>query len=101
MFLDCVVGEVDHLVFELLGSKLLGSSADIPFFVPVAAHVAVQRSHQHVAPDVKFTLVVEEGHQVPLNYVRPRLPIGPCALVPDDLPNIIQGIDHIDATTLI
>ncbi len=41
MFLNCVIGQVDHTISKVFGGELFGGCADIALFVPVASKVTV------------------------------------------------------------
>lgn len=58
VFLHCVISQMDHAIFKILGGELFGSCADISFFVPIASKVAVDAGDEHVASNVKLSLVV-------------------------------------------
>ena len=61
MFLDCIVGEVDHLVIEVIEVVLLWRSTNVTIVIPVPFEIAVHRCYQNVAPDVEFTLVNQKA----------------------------------------
>lgn len=69
MFLNCIIGQMDHSILQIFGCELLGSSANIAFFVPVASKVSSNGCNQHITSYVELTLVVKKGHEVTLHDV--------------------------------
>jgi hypothetical protein len=101
VLLDGIVGEVDELVVKVLHVELLRGSADVTVLVPVALLVAIDARDENIGTNVEFPLLVEEGHNVLLNYVS----TGPAHLVDlvllDDLPDLLNILDHFDACTSV
>ena len=58
VLLDSVVGEMDHPILQVFCCEFLRSSSNVPFLVPVAPQIAVEGSHQHIASNIKFSLVI-------------------------------------------
>jgi len=69
VLLYCVVGEVYEFVVEILHVELLGGSADVAILIPVPLLVAVAAVDADVGTNVEFAFLVEEGHDVLLDYV--------------------------------
>jgi len=66
LFLDGVVGEMHHLVLDVVEVEEDGGGPDVALVVEVALQHAVDRGDQHVAADVELALVVQQG---PLDVV--------------------------------
>jgi hypothetical protein len=69
VFLNGVVGEVDEFIVEVFHVELLGSRTDVAVLIPVTFLIAVAAVDTYIGTNVEFTLLVQEGHYVLLNYV--------------------------------
>jgi hypothetical protein len=58
LLLDGVVGEVDHLIGQVVDVEVGGGGADVALLVPVALQDTVAGGRQQVATDVEFAFVV-------------------------------------------
>lgn len=59
MFLNCIVGEMDHAVHVVEG-ELFRGCAYVAIIVPICFEVAMDGGDEHVAANVKFPVLVEE-----------------------------------------
>ena len=59
LFLDGVVGEMHHLVLDVVEVEDDRGGPDVALVVEVAFEHAVDRGDQHVAADVELALVVQ------------------------------------------
>jgi hypothetical protein len=101
VFLDGIVGEMDHSVLEVFGCEFLGGCADVALLVPVGSEVAIEGGHQDVAAEVELALVIEEGHEVALHYVGTRLAVGSEPLRLHDLPHFLDSLYNVDPAALV
>lgn len=59
IFLHCVIGQV-YFPFKVLNIKLISAGSNVTLLKPVAFHDPIYVSDQHVMPDVKLSLLVEQ-----------------------------------------
>lgn len=97
LFLDGVVGEVDHLVRQILEVEFLACRADVPFLKPVALSDAVGRCQADVCSDVELSLVIEERHNVLLKNVSTRPAHRVCLFFVDEVSNLLQRLSDGNA----
>lgn len=64
LFLDGVIGEVDHATGKIVKGEGLPRGADVSLFVPISFDHAVNGGYQYVATDIKFAFFVEERNNV-------------------------------------
>lgn len=74
MLLDSVVSQVDHAVRQVLKSELSATGPQVPVSIEVALHVAIDRGHEGIEPDIKLPLVDQQRvMNVLLNNTSPLL----------------------------
>ena len=59
IFLDGVVGEVDHLIFEILEVIEFRGGSNVPLVVPVEFMPAINGDADHESSDIEFSTVVQ------------------------------------------
>lgn len=83
LLLDRVVGQVDHVVPQVVQVVLLAAGPDVALLVPVPSDVPVAAGDQQVVSDVEFPPAVEERLQVLLDDQRSALGTFPLLAVQD------------------
>lgn len=71
ILLHSVIREVDVLIVEVFHVELFGSRADVPVLKPVTLLLSVKARHKDVASDIKLALLIQEWHNIFLDYVSP------------------------------
>ena len=59
IFLDCVVGEVNHLIFEVLKVIEFRRGSDVPLVVPVEFMPSINGDADHEGSDIEFSAIVK------------------------------------------
>lgn len=60
VFLDSIVRQMNILIWTIFEWKFFTRCSQISLFIPVASHHSIQACQKHVAPEIKFPLLVQE-----------------------------------------
>jgi len=75
MFLNSIISQVYKVIIKVVHIKPFTGGPDIPRTVPVPLHDAINCRDEHVVPNVKFPVIVQERFEVLLDYERLGLPV--------------------------
>lgn len=59
VFLDCIVGQMNHFITNIIKIEYFWGSSDVALAVPISPHDSVYPRDDHVMTYVKFSAFVE------------------------------------------
>lgn len=102
VLLDGIIGEVNHLVTDVVEVEIVGGGADVALAEPVGAHEAVQPGDEHVVADVEFPALVKQRIlDVLLNYVGLVVSVVMLLLLLEDIVQFVDLINYNDAVATV
>lgn len=96
VLLDCIVGEMDESIVEVLHVEFFGGCADVAVLVPIAFLIPVDAGDANIRSDIKFSFLVEEGHDVLLNDMSARATHFVNPISADDLFDLLQTFHDLN-----
>lgn len=95
VLLDGIVGEMDHLIADIVEIEFIGGCAYVALAEPVCSHDAVQSSDEHVVADIELPAFVKQRiFNVLLNDVRLIVAIVMFLLLFEDVVQLVDLFNH-------
>jgi len=87
---------MDHSIGKIFHVEFFASCSDVTILEPVTFLDAINTGHQNIAPYIEFTFLVQERHDILLNYVgtRPTLCIN--IIFRNNLFDLLQRFHHLN-----